>query len=218
MGITGKPPMYLCSFILIYVFRNGTGPVTRLESESNPQPMAYCDGLYRQKGLELAADVLLQSSQHLALFRESIELLLYSAVESDYRKECHPPILPLVLNLLRTGKSTIVIPTQAFASNVVSCARKLETSRWDTLFNLVGSPEQFFNDCIYHGNLRTAASFCLVADHYNPESAEQRIAVLRKSAETYNDLKLLKEIEHYAKNKSVDTLSNLALVFRRVWY
>lgn len=168
------------------------------------QPAVHCllHWLLRAQKFDLGSDVLVQASQRLSLFQESIELLIHGAVENDCLNGKENKLLPSVLKLLRQGKATMIIPNQFFAAIVASCARKLEASRWNYLFELVGSPEQFFNECIYYGQLRTASYFLLIADHYSPEKAKARLSALRYSAEEKEDTSLLKEIEHYEALRS----------------
>ena len=168
------------------------------------QPAVHCllHWLLRAQKFDLGSDVLVQASQRLSLFQESVELLIHGAVENDNGKPAGDKLLPSVLRLLRQGKATMIIPNQFFAAIVASCARKLEASRWNYLFDLVGSPEQFFNECIYYGQLRTASYFLLIADHYSPEKAKARLSALRFSAEEREDTSLLKEIEHYEALRS----------------
>lgn len=174
--------------------------------------------LVRADRSDLAQQVLVQASTHLPLFRETLDLFLFSAVEQDYKfrsqhakvgtagatPTCHDvpsPLLPRVVKLLRTGKVTAILDNRAYDSLVVTCARKMEASRWDLFFEYAANPEQLFNDAIYNGDLNTAAGSMLIADYFSPQHSGKRLASLAHSAAVKGDSKLLRQIEHFQSTK-----------------
>eukprot|EP00924_Labyrinthula_sp_SR-Ha-C_P000518 augustus_masked-scaffold_27-processed-gene-1.6-mRNA-1 protein AED:1.00 eAED:1.00 QI:0/-1/0/0/-1/1/1/0/581 len=195
------------------------------------QPVTHALLLWLIEGNKnnLAADVILECRRLFTMFEESIQHLIYQAVEVDYAGKSNPPLLPRVLALLLKGKnrgqiypdellpdmsknasfspdtlkqsltnSEVVFPTmQSFASTVVTCARKLEREKWDILFPLIGSVDQYFNSCIYSGDLHTAAAFLLICDHFHPGKSLEKVQVLKKLAKSHNDDQLLRDILHF---------------------
>jgi len=94
---------------------------------------------------DLASQVIVQASTHLPLFRETLDLFLFSAVENDYKhrhNENGDGLLGSVIKLLRVGKIAAIIDSKTYASLVVTCARKIEATRWELFFKYAGNPEQ----------------------------------------------------------------------------
>lgn len=49
--------------------------------------------------------------------------------------------------------------TDIFIDIVVQCARKTDAAYWQVLFDGVGDPRVFFDECLQAGKLSTAASY-----------------------------------------------------------
>mmetsp|Transcript_3125 Transcript_3125/g.4494 ORF Transcript_3125/g.4494 Transcript_3125/m.4494 type:complete len:609 (+) Transcript_3125:287-2113(+) len=153
---------------------------------------------------DLASQVLVQASTHLPLFRETLDLCVFNAVENDYKnvqKGHEPALLPRTIELLRKGKIAAILDARTYDALVVTCARKMESSRWDLFFKYAGNPEQLFNDATYRGDLKTAAGSMIIADYFSPEKSSKRIASLIHAATLKNDQKLLAEINSFRTTK-----------------
>ncbi|GBG29409.1 RAB6A-GEF complex partner protein 1 [Hondaea fermentalgiana] len=151
---------------------------------------------------DLASQVLVQASTHLPLFWSTLDLFLFNVVERDFKHRDETPeehhfLLPDAISLLRKGKIAAVLGSRAYDALVVTCARKMETSRWDMFFSSAGNPEQIFNDSIYAGDLRTAAGSMVVADYFSPEKASRRIAALTHAAKVHKDHALIAELDAF---------------------
>jgi hypothetical protein len=171
----------------------------------SPTTHAILSWLIRAERSDLAQQVLVQASAHLPLFRETLDLFLFNAVEFDFKSRASQdkkPLLPSVVRLLRTGKvAASVIDNRMYDALVVTCARKMESSRWDLFFAHAGNPEQIFNDAIYNGDLNTAAGSMIIADYFSPQHSGKRLASLAHSAAVMNDTRLLRQIEHFQSTK-----------------
>lgn len=160
--------------------------------------------LVRAGRCDLASQVLVQASMHLPLFKETLDLFLFGAVETDYQrrgKKGFQPLLPLAIRLMRTGKAVAVIDPRTYDALVVTCARKMEFSRWELFFASAGNPEQLFNDAIYSGDLDVAAASMIIADHFSPHESSRRLASLAHAAALKKDDKLLEQIENFQTTK-----------------
>jgi len=165
--------------------------------------------LLQAERTDLASQVLVQASTHLPLFRETLDLFLFHAVETDYLTRNNPQatrsdLLKKAASLLRKGKVAAILDSRSYDSLIITCARKMEPSRWDIFFASAGDPEQIFNDAIYAGDLRTAAGSMIIADEFSPEKSARRIAALTEAAELHNDAKLIAEIKHFKTTKLVN--------------
>eukprot|EP01105_Mastigella_eilhardi_P022705 TRINITY_DN562_c0_g1_i1.p1 TRINITY_DN562_c0_g1~~TRINITY_DN562_c0_g1_i1.p1 ORF type:complete len:1111 (-),score=235.94 TRINITY_DN562_c0_g1_i1:2638-5970(-) len=92
-------------------------------------------------------------------FEHSLELLLYSSLheDRDTPADAGTPAaadLKLVVDFLRGFP--------IFAEVLTRCARKIDVVHWQRLFDVAGSPEVLFQECLSSQRLLTASSFLRV--------------------------------------------------------
>jgi len=93
--------------------------------------------------------------RNLVFFAHSLEILLHTVVEADATNakenggpsEETKPVLPAVVEFVDHFDVCLDV--------IVSCARKIELSRWKQLFNVVGNPKSLF-EASYFMTIATA--------------------------------------------------------------
>lgn len=181
-------------------------PCYEMSVRVSPSTHGILQWLVQAGRQDLASQVLVQASTHLPLFQSTLDLFLFNVVETDFKHRDESPaehrfLLPDVISLLRKGKIAAILNSRAYDTLVITCARKMETSRWDLFFKWAGNPEQIFNDSIYAGDLRTAAGSMVVADYFTPNKSSRRIAALAHAAKLQEDEGLLAELDAFRLTK-----------------
>ncbi|KAJ2342334.1 WD40 repeat protein, partial [Coemansia sp. RSA 2618] len=103
------------------------------------------------------------SFEHRAFFAHAMEMLLHDALVND-------------MGLPRTVR--MLAHFALFDDIVVHCARKTEAAFWPRLFACVGGAARFFERCVAHGRLRTAAQCLLVLQTLEPPQVATRCVLV----------------------------------------
>ncbi|KAI0651550.1 RIC1-domain-containing protein [Trametes meyenii] len=134
--------------------------------------------------------------QHLVYFAHALEILLHTVVEED-NETVEPTdqlngskeygLLPAAIEFLDHFDDALDV--------VVSCARKIEMTRWPRLFDIVGNPKILFESCLTSGRLKTAGSYLLVLHGLEQLDGMNGDAIrLLRSAVAAQDWQLCREI------------------------
>ncbi|KAJ2899915.1 WD40 repeat protein [Coemansia aciculifera] len=106
--------------------------------------------------------------EHYDFFPHAMEILLHSALEQQHRSDVL--LLPRVVALLENFAK--------FREIVVHCARKTEAALWPLLFECLGGPESFFQQCLAAGELETATQSLIILQTLEPASVND-VNILR---------------------------------------
>lgn len=85
----------------------------------------------------------------------SLELLLYtSLMDEKVQHQYEYSSLKRVVSFLRSCPE--------FEDIVINCARKIESSHWPQLFDIIGSPRKLYEKCLLRAKIRTASQYLLI--------------------------------------------------------
>ncbi|KAI0670204.1 RIC1-domain-containing protein [Trametes maxima] len=134
--------------------------------------------------------------QHLVYFAHALEILLHAVVEEDNEI---PEATEKVDGSKEYGLLSAAIEFLDHFDDaldvVVSCARKIEMTRWPRLFDIVGNPKILFESCLTSGRLKTAGSYLLVLHGLEQLDGMNGDAIrLLRSAIAAQDWQLCREI------------------------
>lgn len=141
--------------------------------------------------------------RHLNYFGHILEVLLYRVLDTSISSS--KPISGTVATTNGSTQTQLLENVVSLLSNfpqmldvIVGCTRKTEVKYWKKLFDVIGSPQLLFEQCIEKGKLTTAGGYLLVL--HNLEQFEQNsdnTARLLKLAYEANDWELCKELSRF---------------------
>lgn len=160
---------------------------------------SYLHGDDKGKALSVASGY-----RHLNYFGHILEVLLYRVLDTNSSSSkrfdategtktngnTQTQLLESVVSLLSHFPQMLDV--------IVGCTRKTEVKYWKKLFDVIGSPQLLFEQCIDNGKLTTAGGYLLVL--HNLEQFEQNsenTARLLKLAYEAKDWDLCKELSRF---------------------
>lgn len=158
---------------------------------------SYLNGDDQGKVLSVASGF-----RHLNYFGHILEVLLYRVLDSttsSKRTSEDGENIPRITqeNLLENVVSLLSHFPQML-DVIVGCTRKTEVKYWKKLFDVIGSPQLLFEQCIDSGKLTTAGGYLLVLHNLEQfDQSSENTARLLKLAYEARDWDLCKELSRF---------------------
>lgn len=138
-------------------------------------------------------------------FTHALELLLHEVLEEEATSSepIPDPLLPRCVAFIHEFPE--------FLKTVAHCARKTELALWRTLFDVTGSPNALFEQCLELKQLENAASFVIVLQNLETtEVSMDQAARLVKEALEEREWTIAKEMVRFARSigsEDIDALT-----------
>lgn len=138
-------------------------------------------------------------------FTHALELLLHGVLEEEATSSepIPDPLLPRCVAFIHEFPE--------FLKTVAHCARKTELALWRTLFDVTGSPNALFEECLQLKQLENAASFVIVLQNLETtEVSMDQAARLVKEALEEKKWTIAKEMVRFARSigsEDIDALT-----------
>ncbi|CAL2032958.1 unnamed protein product [Caenorhabditis brenneri] len=137
-------------------------------------------------------------------FTHALELLLHGVLEEEATSSepIPDPLLPRCVAFIHEFPE--------FLKTVAHCARKTELALWRTLFDVTGSPNALFEECLQLKQLENAASFVIVLQNLETtEVSMDQAARLVKEALEEKKWTIAKEMVRFAKSIGAEDIDAL---------
>lgn len=138
-------------------------------------------------------------------FTHALELLLHGVLEEEATSSepIPDPLLPRCVAFIHEFPE--------FLKTVAHCARKTELALWRTLFDVTGSPNALFEECLQQRQLENAASFMIVLQNLETtEVSMDQAARLVKEALEEKKWSIAEEMVRFARSigsEDIDALT-----------
>ncbi|KAK7204490.1 RIC1-domain-containing protein, partial [Myxozyma melibiosi] len=158
---------------------------------------------YLANSQESEALTIARSFKHLQYFGHALEMMLHDVLDEEADNPPPPDqaLLPRVIHFLRNFPEMLDV--------LVGCTRKTEMASWNTLFDIVGSPKDLFEQCMSLGRLKTAGGYLLILHSLEQhEDTSSDMIRLFSAAVEKEDWDLCKELARFltALDNSGNTL------------
>lgn len=143
-------------------------------------------------------------------FTHALELLLHGVLEEEATSSepIPDPLLPRCVAFIHEFPE--------FLKTVAHCARKTELALWRTLFDVTGSPNALFEECLQLKQLENAASFVIVLQNLETtEVSMEQAARLVKEALIEKKWTIAKEMVRFARSIGSEDIDAVWVVQNR---